>query len=336
MIAGSADFLAKPVLGIKAGIELERVEVDYFEPIVRRYGFTVRRGMLDAGGTFEYAPGINVVDLQSVAVGDAVIDYLYGVGSDQAIDEVTRTAQEVMNDPERLFRVRRLVMKDGTVGFVNRLTRPNYRVYVSNADFELSNLSSRIEDGVARASLTGSFMGTGRVRARASFVPEGKSPNFEAKLEIRETQMKPLNDLLRAYANLDVDGGVFSFYSEVQVKDGYVQGYVKPLFRDVDVYDPRQDRKKNIFRKMYEGMAELAATILENRRRGEVATVARISGPVENPNSSTLQVIAGLIRNAFFKAILPGLDNEFSRAAPRLNRQARRAQRREQAAGDAG
>ena len=54
------------------------------------------------------------------------------------------------------------------------------------------------------------------------------------------------------------------------------------------------------------------ASLLENRRE-EVATKADISGPVENPNSSTWQVIGRLIENAFFRAILPGFDEELSR-----------------------
>jgi hypothetical protein len=82
------------------------------------------------------------------------------------------------------------------------------------------------------------------------------------------------------------------------------------MFRDVNVYDPRQDRKKNVFRKMYEGVVGAMAQLLENRRRDEVATVARISGPVDNPKSSTLQIIGGLLRNALFDAILPGFQEQ--------------------------
>jgi hypothetical protein len=33
-----------------------------------------------------------------------------------------------------------------------------------------------------------------------------------------------------------------------------------------------------------------------------------LSGPVENPNASTLDIVLGLLRNAFIKAIRPGLE----------------------------
>jgi hypothetical protein len=37
-----------------------------------------------------------------------------------------------------------------------------------------------------------------------------------------------------------------------------------------------------------------------------VATELSLSGPLENPDASTLEIVGGIIRNAFFKAVLPG------------------------------
>jgi hypothetical protein len=54
--------------------------------------------------------------------------------------------------------------------------------------------------------------------------------------------------------------------------------------------------------------------LLENFPRDEVATKADIAGPLENPRASTWQVLVTLIRNAFFKAILPGFERELGRA----------------------
>jgi hypothetical protein len=107
---------------------------------------------------------------------------------------------------------------------------------------------------------------------------------------------------------VDVTSGVFSFYSEVGVRRGAVKGYVKPLFKDVNVYSPAQDKRKNVFQKIYEGIVDGLAWILENRPREEVATRTDISGTLSDPQASTLKILLGLIQNAFFKAILPGLE----------------------------
>ncbi len=49
--------------------------------------------------------------------------------------------------------------------------------------------------------------------------------------------MKSMNNLWRSYGNFDVVAGQFSFYSELSVRNGNVEGYVKPLFHNMDVYD---------------------------------------------------------------------------------------------------
>jgi hypothetical protein len=45
-----------------------------------------------------------------------------------------------------------------------------------------------------------------------------------------------------------------------------VRGYVKPLFRDMKVYDPQQDKKKGFFREVYEGLVGVVTKLLENKR----------------------------------------------------------------------
>jgi hypothetical protein len=88
---------------------------------------------------------------------------------------------------------------------------------------------------------------------------------------------------------------------------------VKPLFKDITVYDPEKDKDKSFSHKMYERVVGGVAKLLRNRPREEVATRADISGRLDNPNVKPSEVIIRLIQNAFFKAILPGLERETKR-----------------------
>jgi hypothetical protein len=124
--------------------------------------------------------------------------------------------------------------------------------------------------------------------------------------------MRRMNDLLRAYGNFDVVSGNFSMYSEIKIRQGKIDGYVKPLFSDMKVYDHRQDAEKNLFRKLYEGLVGGISGLLQNRPREEVATRVPIAGDVEGPETGTWETIVRLIQNAFFKAILPGFEREVS------------------------
>jgi hypothetical protein len=117
-----------------------------------------------------------------------------------------------------------------------------------------------------------------------------------------------MNDLLRAHGGFDVAAGWFSFFSELHVKNGTINGYVKPLFRDVRASNPEKDRDKSFGQKLYERLIDVVAVVFRNSVRKEVATQADISGSLEDPKASTWQIIGKFIENAFLRAILPGFD----------------------------
>jgi hypothetical protein len=332
VIDGNADFMAEPGPGVKGRLGLENIELSYFEPIVRDFGLTVRQGALTGNGLVEVSSSVTLVDIESIVLTDAAIDYAQGAEptpvAKKAGHEINRVAHESLNNPEMAFRARSILLKGGTLGVVNKAADPPYRVYFTNADFELTNVSTNAQDGPAVATLKGKFMGSGAVDGKATFYPEGKQANFEMKLAVMETQIKSLNDLLRAHAKFDVTGGIFSVYSEVRVRDGMIDGYVKPLFRDINVYDPAQDKHKNVFRKMYEGIVGGVVKLLENRRE-EVVTVTSLSGPVDDPKSSALQIIANLVKNGFIKSILPGFQAEVKRVNPMHYRSVEKEQKRQ-------
>jgi hypothetical protein len=119
-----------------------------------------------------------------------------------------------------------------------------------------------------------------------------------------------MNDLFRAYGDFDVSAGRFSLYTELDIHDQRIDGYIKPLFADMKVYDRNQDKHDNVFHQLYEGLVGGVAKLLENPPREQVATKADISGPMDNPQLSTLQVVLRLIQNAFFRAILPGFEEQ--------------------------
>jgi hypothetical protein len=183
---------------------------------------------------------------------------------------------------------------------------------VNNANLTLKNFSNQSKERPGVAAARGKFMGEGEARADVKFHADPKGPDLDLMVAIEPTDMRRMNDLFRAYGGFDVVSGWFSFYSEMIVRDGVVKGYVKPLFKDIDVYDTRQDKEKGVFRKLYEGVIGGISWLLQNTPRDEVATQITISGKLSNPETSTWDVIVGLIQNAFFKAILPGFEREIS------------------------
>jgi hypothetical protein len=308
---GWADFLAAPHAAFMADVKLDRVELDYLKPITNRFNVVVDKGTLSAYGEVEIAPQYKAVALWSATVDGVLVDYVHtppmaGVGKRLA-RETTRAA-EAAQDPGVMLRIDRLEIVRSSLGFVNKTANPSYRVFVSDTFLTLTSLSSLPSGETSEAKLTGRFMGKGPASAGFKLRPTRPGPDVDLAVQIEETDLKAMNELLRAHGNFDVTGGRFSLFTELSVKDRRVSGYVKPLFQDMTVYDARQDRDKNALRKVYEGVVGGISRVLQNRPRDEVATRIEISGRLDDPNASIVDTIVGLVQNAFFKAILPGFE----------------------------
>ena len=314
-LKGNADFLAEPHLTFEADFQIENISLDYFRPITERYNSSVRKGVLSAGGSAEYASDVTRLNIQKATLDGVEADYINEAPSapvKEVAKEVGKTARKYSNEPSLELKVDKVDARKAQLGFVNRAANPPYRVFFTDVTMEVQNFSNHLKDGVARGKAKAKFMGSGPTEIEFAFRPETKGPDFDLTLAIDNTDMRTMNDLFRAYGNFDVTAGVFSFYSEIKVRQGKIEGYVKPLFRDMKVYDERQDREKSLFRKLYEGLVGGIAGLLQNRPREEVATQTTISGDIEKPQTSTLETVLRLIQNAFFKAILPGFEKEVS------------------------
>ena len=319
VVDGHANFLSEPFPGIHTVVKLEKVPLEYFHPMIARSNLAVKGGVLWLEGEVEYAPNFQLVHLTDLTLRDLKLDYVHTAetaGAETARKrEVAQAAKEQTDRNDRVMRLDKLVIDNSEFGLVNKAKQPGYRVFVSDLHLELTNLSNHFVEGPAKATARGLFMGKGKATASAAFRPEARSPDFDLKVAIEDTPLVTMNDLLRSYGKFDVTAGIFSFFTELSVRNNHIEGYVKPLFRDMQVYDKRQDAEKSLFRKLYERLVGGVSKLLENPPRDEVATKADISGPVDNPNTNTWQVIGRLVQNAFFRAILPGFDEQLSRSA---------------------
>jgi hypothetical protein len=314
-VKGNANFLAEPHPGLEADLELNEIVLDYFRPILSRYNFYIGQGVVSAAGKVEYAPEVKIAHLRTLTANNLALDYIHSAKTapkeQERMEKTKAAAQEVSNKPGLLLRVDDLRLT-GRLGMVNKATDPSYRIFWDSLDFQMTNLSNQLSEGEAKARLEGKFMGSGQTVATATFRPETTGPDFDLNVKIEGTQIKAMNDLLRVYGNFDVVAGIFSLYSEIRVKNDKIDGYLKPLFKDMDVYDRRQDEEKTVFKKLYEGLMDGVLNLLKNEPREQVATRADLSGDVENPEASTWQIIIRLVQNAFLKAILPGFEQEAS------------------------
>jgi len=314
-VDGHADFLAEPHVGVKAQILVENVPLGALVPVSARYNLHLSRGSLSAEGSVEYAPAAKLVSLKRLRIDGLHADYVHARQTQRAEEARAKatvsTAQQVHANEDTLIRVEEITIVNSEFGFVNQAAKPEYRVFLADAEASLRHYSNRLQEGAASMQLRGKFMGNGETSVTGMLRQEHESPDFELKVKIAGTPIRAMNNLLRAHGKFDAVGGTFSCYSEIQLDDGRIRGYVKPLVRRLNVYDEAQDRKKNPLEKVREGAIEDLSTLLENVPRDEVATKVDMSGSAHRPRAEIVQIVIGLIQNAFFKAILPGFEQEF-------------------------
>ncbi|MEI6208162.1 MAG: DUF748 domain-containing protein [Desulfuromonadales bacterium] len=311
-IDGAANFLAEPFPGIKGRLKLEKVPIDYFNTVIARSNISLQGGVLRASGEAEYSPKVKSAHLENLEIHGMKLDYIHSQRTSGAEKKraaaVEKTARKLTNKPGLLIRADQMSLTGCTIGIVNKAAKTPYRVFLADADVRMSNFSNQFSQGTAQVRLKAKFMGSGNTTASADFRPENAGPDLDLYLKIENSRLTALNDVLRAYGDFDVSAGLFSLTTELHFKNGAISGYIKPFFKDTKVYDRRKDKGRSIFHQMYEILIGGAVTILENRSHQEVATKVVIKGQANNPEISTWQIVVELIRNAFFKAILPSFE----------------------------
>lgn len=85
------------------------------------------------------------------------------------------------------------------------------------------------------------------------------------------------------------------------------------MFRDAIVLGPRDLREESPFRAGWEAIVGAVGAILSNQERRQFGTRFTLVGEFDDPQTSTLEVIGNVLRNAFIRAYLPNIEG---RATP--------------------
>lgn len=150
--------------------------------------------------------------------------------------------------------------------------------------------------------------GGGTLAVKVIAEPGMAQPHFKATMEVHDLALVPLHDLMLAYANIDVSGGTFEVFVEVNAEAGHYAGYVKPFFRDLK-FKAVPDPEKNAVQRVATKVASAVTDLLKNKE-GQVATKAPFEGNFANNNVDLITTIDNLLRNAFVQSLREGLEGQ--------------------------
>jgi hypothetical protein len=208
------------------------------------------------------------------------------------------------------IRLDELVIHDGLVGFRNFHSKPPVDVRATQVEARIDNLTNaRRDEGARPAVLTvqANVLDGAPLTAEARFDPLADFNEFGLDLQVKEIDLPRLNDLFRVYSKLDVKSGTGDLVLQLEAKAGRVSGYAKPLFRDIELIEWKEDRK-NPLRLAWEMVATTLATVFKNRKTDQLATRIDFEGTVADPKVETLDAILGILHNAFVKALGSGFE----------------------------
>lgn len=128
---------------------------------------------------------------------------------------------------------------------------------------------------------------------------------------LTNVQLPQVNPWLTRFIKADAEKGEFELYMELAAADAKFKGYAKPVMRDVNIYSS-EEPEKNPLKRLWEGIVDVAANILENREEDQVAARIPFSGTIENPDADLFATIGSVLRNAFVSAFARSLEGSIS------------------------
>lgn len=211
------------------------------------------------------------------------------------------------------LKINRLEFHNSAVRYVDPTSSPKVDVQLSDVDLLATNLTNVVDKSKvlpARVEASAGLYG-GHLSLDMGLDPLAKQPTLDMNVELTTTELAQLNELLQAYASVDVSKGTMSLYSEIATKDGAFTGYVKPVIKDLKVLGP-EDRNDSFFHKLYEGLVGAVGSVLTNPRKEQIATKVELKGKLSDPSTGVIYAVIQLLRNAFIQALIPALDEDIT------------------------
>ena len=214
--------------------------------------------------------------------------------------------------------ISKISLNNGSVAFRNFESEPPVNVQLTELHAEVANLTNIAgQDGrrVANLNLGAKLLNSASLEMNADFDPF-VSNDFSIALKTESVSLPLLNDFAQAYAGFDFRAGTGEVVSELKAADGKLNGYVKPLFKKVDILDWQQDAVEDgdgILQLSWEGLSGGLTGLFTNSDTDKAATIIEITGSLKDPEISAFDAVLEALKNAFIEAF----DNKFEGLKPK-------------------
>jgi hypothetical protein len=212
------------------------------------------------------------------------------------------------------FRFNTVTVHNGTLTFLAPGIRTADAMKATNVEAQVTNITNVADKGketFADFHTTAQVLDGGSAEISGSVDPLGSKPTFDVNMQVKNVKLPQVNPWLRQYIKADAEAGDFELYMEIAAADGKFQGYAKPVLQNVNIYSS-EEPEKNPLKRIWEGLVDFAANVLENDEKEQVAARIPFTGTIDNPQTSVMATIVSVMRNAFVSAFARSLEGSIS------------------------
>jgi hypothetical protein len=215
------------------------------------------------------------------------------------------------------FQINSATVDNGSIHFRTYKSEKPVDIYLSNLHAEvddLTNVDNSVTPMLSTVKATALAMDQAKLEFLMKLNPFAYSPTFHLGVRLLGLDLTKIDDLTQAYANFTIKRGLLDLVVEIDSNEGEMTGYIKPLFRNMVIFDLLKDiKQENVIQVFWEAIVGTVAAVVTNYNRGQLGTVIPFTGQTENPQPDYLATIGNLLRNAFIRAYLPRMQQNDQR-----------------------
>jgi hypothetical protein len=220
-------------------------------------------------------------------------------------------------------------LNDGSVHFRTYQRAKPVDVYLSHLNCEvddLTNVNHSVTPMLTTVNLQALAMDQAKLELHMKLNPFSYNPTLHLDLRLLGLDITTTNDLIETYGGFNVKRGLFDLVLSLDCDEGQLNGYVKPLFRNLVVFDLLQDVQQdhNPIQVFWQAIVGGVTAVVNNYNREQLGTLIPFTGSIKGPQIDFLSTVGNVLRNAFVRAYLPRLeremqpDNDLQFSAPTL------------------
>ncbi|MGB0176985.1 MAG: DUF748 domain-containing protein [Owenweeksia sp.] len=208
------------------------------------------------------------------------------------------------------LQINRFEIINGEVHYLDNTSSPKVDLGIFSIQVLATNLGNVNESNEllpSKVTLNASTSGNGALNGDMSINPLKSTPDFDLSVQLDHLDLTYIKDFTDAYANFTFKEGQMFLSSEVAMKDGEYEGYVKPVLKNVRVIDLK-NKETSFWRKVWEVIIGTVLELFENQKKDQFATKVPFSGNANDSKVGILPTIGNILKNAFIKAFNSQVD----------------------------